>query len=119
MQLYIADYCYHCNIYLESKADNHKREELRPYQLEDLEPQNVIAFDVATLPWSTKSYRYFLVIVDLFSKYLEAIPKTDQTADIIKQAIIDGWIKQHAKPKIAISDQVKNIDDEVINNLVA
>ena len=92
MQLYNADYCAQCNICLESKADNHKRDELQPYQLEDLEPRNVITFDVATLPWSSKSYRYFLVIVDLFTKYLEAIPMKDQTADTIKQAIMDGWI---------------------------
>ena len=94
MQLYNADYCAHCNICLESKADNHKRDELQPYQLEDLEPRNVITFDVATLPWSSKSYRYFLVIVDLFTKYLEAIPMKDQTADTIKQAIMDGWINK-------------------------
>ena len=83
MQSYIAGYCAHYNIFLESKADNYRKEELRPYQLEDLEPRNVIAFDVTTLPWSTKSYRYFLVIVDLFSKYLEAFPMKDQTADTI------------------------------------
>ena len=70
VQSYIANYCVHWKTCLESKSGNHKKEHLHPYHLRDLELRNL----VATLPWSIKSYRYFLVIVGLFSKYAEAIP---------------------------------------------
>ena len=63
------------------------KEPLRPYTLEELKPRSVIAFDIATLPWATNQYRYFLVVVDLFSKYCEATPLRDQLAQTIEKAL--------------------------------
>ena len=37
-------------------------------------------------------YRYFLLIVELFSHYVEAIPLKDQTATSIVNAFMEGWV---------------------------
>jgi hypothetical protein len=72
---------------------------------------------VATLPWATNQYRYFLVMVDLFSKYCEATPLKDQMALTIEKALVDSWIHRHGRPDIAVSDQAKNVDGQVVNDL--
>ena len=63
MQSYISDYCANCQICIQNKASHSAKEPLQPYELDDVKPCNIIAFDVATLPWATYQHRYFLVIV--------------------------------------------------------
>ena len=48
----------------------------------------MVAFDIATLPWSRDGFRYVLIMVDLFSKYIEAVPMKDQTAQSVTGASI-------------------------------
>ena len=62
-------------------------------------------------------FRYFLLIVDMFSKYVEAVAMKDQHAESIKVALNNGWIHRHGNFSIAVSDQAKNIDGRVINEL--
>ena len=42
-------------------------------------PRQVVAYDVATLPWGN-GFRYFLQITDLFSKWVELAPMKNQTS---------------------------------------
>ena len=116
MQGYISDYCKHCTC-IRNKASRKMKEPLQPYELDDLKPRCVIAFDVGVLPWATDSYRYFLVIVDLFSKYIEVAPMKNQQADNICKALTNYWIYRHGKPRIAVSDQAKNIDGTMVYQL--
>ncbi len=41
----------------------------------------------------------------------------DQHATTIEKALLDQWIHRHGRPHIAISDQGKNIDGQVVNDL--
>ena len=70
MHSYVEDFCEHCTTCIENKTGKTCKEPLQPYTMDDLQPRNVLAFDIATLPWATNQYRYFLVMVDLFSKYV-------------------------------------------------
>ena len=116
MQGYISDYCKHCTC-IRNKASRKMKEPLQPCELEDLKPRCIIAFDVGVLPWATDRYRYFMVIVDLFSKYIEVAPMKNQEADTICKAITNYWIYRHGKPRIAVSDQAKNIDGTMVHQL--
>lgn len=69
MQPYIQDYCVHCDNCLRNKASHVQGRQLQPCQLDELKPRNIDAFDVTVLPWVTKNWQCFLLIVDLFSKY--------------------------------------------------
>ena len=116
MHSYIEDFCAHCQICIKNKCSKTPKEPLQPYTLDELQPRNIIAFDVATLPWATQ-YRYFLVIVDLFSKYCELAPTKDQHAQTIEKVLLDFWIHRHGCPNIAVSDQAHNIDGNVVRDL--
>jgi hypothetical protein len=40
-------------------------------------------------------YRYFLLVGDMVSKYLEAIHMKEQTADSVVKAFWKGWVTRH------------------------
>ena len=61
-------------------------------------PRSMVAFDIATLPWSRDGFRYVLIMVDLFSKYVEAVPMKDQTAQSVTEALESGWFLRHGYP---------------------
>ena len=56
MQSYILDYCANCQICTQNKASHSAKGPLQLYELDDVKPCNIIAFDVATLPWATQQY---------------------------------------------------------------
>ena len=63
-------------------------------------------------------YKYFLLIVDLFSHYAEAIPLKDQTATPIIEAFMDGWVyRGYGVPNIMLTDQGKNKDGLAVHEL--
>ena len=62
-------------------------------------------------------YRYFLLIGDLFSKYINAISLRDQCAESITQALCKEWILIHGLPNFLLSDQGSNIDGNIVREV--
>lgn len=117
MKSTIEDYCRACAICAENKRRTRKKEPLIPMQLDAHEPRCAISMDIATLPWSSGGYRYVLIIVDLFSKFIEAVPMYDQSAEAVKESLLQGWIHRHGIPQVLLSDQGRNVDGRVIREL--
>ena len=44
-----------------------------------------------------------LIIIDLFSKFIEAVPMYDQSAESVKEGLLTGWIHQHGLGIIKLS----------------
>jgi hypothetical protein len=49
-------------------------------------PMEFVAMDIAHMPSDSKGYQYFLLIGDIFSKYIQAVALKDQTAPSITNA---------------------------------
>ena len=63
-------------------------------------------------------YRYFLLIVELFSHYAEAIPLKYQTSMSIVNALMEGWVyRGYGVPNIMLTDQGKNVDGLAVHEL--
>ena len=63
-------------------------------------------------------YKYFLLIVDLFSHYDVAIPLKDQTATSIVNAFMEGWVYCGDRvPNIMLTDPGKNVDGLAVHEL--
>ena len=62
--------CSECLVCLKSKHRNKPKETLLPYIVCELVPRSAVAFDIATLPWAENGDRYFLLVVDMFSRFL-------------------------------------------------
>ena len=86
------------------------------YEIGDLAPRKTVAMDVGTLQRSASGYRYFLVVVDVFSRYVEFIPMKNQTADSVLQGLMSGWVYSHGLPEILITDQARNMDGEAMRH---
>ena len=83
-----------------AEASSTPKVPLTDFLRDDIGPGEFVAMDIATLPWSDKEYRYFLLIVDIFSRYIEAIPLKDQRAESLVQEFKYGWIfRGHGVPK--------------------
>ena len=64
------------------------------------------------------AYRYFLLIVELFSHYVETIPLKDQTATSIVNAFMEGWVyRGYSVPNIMLTDPGKNVDGSAVHEL--
>ena len=55
-------------------------------------PMKFLSIDIAHMETDPEGYRYLLVMGDMFSKYIEAVPMKDQATETIINAIWKAWI---------------------------
>ena len=80
-------------------------------------PMQFISLHIAYLPKDIKGCLYILLIGDIFSKYIAAIPLQDQTAPVIVDALLQHWIFVHGTPFYILSDQGTNVDGNVMREI--
>ena len=80
-------------------------------------PMQSISMDIQYMPEDDNGYKYILLIGDLFSKYIEAVPIKDQLASTIAHALNERWLLRHGCPLYLLTDQASNIGGNVINEL--
>ena len=83
--------CSSCEVCLKSKRQAARKQPLVPIKLRYNFPRATVAYDIATLPWSSGGYRYVLVMADLFTKFIEAMPMKNQEATSVVEALEQGW----------------------------
>ena len=54
MQSYISEFCANSQFCIQNMASRSAKEPLQLHELDDVKPRNIIALDVATLPWATQ-----------------------------------------------------------------
>ena len=64
-----------------------------------------VAVDVLTLPHTTRGNRYVVVFVDYLTKWPEAFPTADHTAETIAQLLVDHINCRHGVPVELLSDR--------------
>ena len=80
-------------------------------------PMQFIAIDIAFMPKGNHGFQYFLLIGDVFSKYIEAVPLKDQMAPTIANALLSHWIYIHGPIFYMLSDQGSNVDGTMIKEI--
>ena len=73
---------------------------------------------VGPLPPS-KGFTYLLTCVDRFSRWPEAIPLTQITAEAIAQAFLHGWISRFGVPSTIITDRGRQFESQVWRALMS
>ena len=111
-------FCKGCAICQRTKPNIEPKQPLERFSRAKAQPGAWVALDIGTLPWGDGMFRYFALIVDLFSRYVELIPLRDQTAESIAEAFLVGWIfRGHGIPDVLLTDQGKNVDGHEIRDL--
>ena len=80
-------------------------------------PIEFITIGIAHMPKDSSSYQYFLLIGDMFSKFIQAVPTCDQEASTIARVLSTSWFYAHDMPSYLLSDQGFNVDGEVMQEL--
>ncbi|GBM42710.1 Retrovirus-related Pol polyprotein from transposon 412 [Araneus ventricosus] len=68
-------------------------------------------------PVTTKGNRYVLVLMDYFTKWPEAILIPDQEASTVAEEFVRSWISCYGVPMILHSDQGRNFNSGLFNEL--
>ena len=108
------EFCRGCLVCQEAKCKPIGREPIRVMKIGKGIPGEAMAMDIGTLPWADSpegGYRYFLLMVDLFTRYIEIQPLHDQEASTILAAFQQGWVyRGHGMPSIVLTDRGANLD---------
>ena len=80
-------------------------------------PMEFLSIDIAYLPKDTNGYQYILLIGDVFSKFMNAVPLKDQTVQVIVDALLKNWIHIHGNPLYLLSDQGSSVDGETMKEM--
>uniref|UniRef100_A0A9J8B214 Gypsy retrotransposon integrase-like protein 1 n=1 Tax=Cyprinus carpio carpio TaxID=630221 RepID=A0A9J8B214_CYPCA len=80
-------------------------------------PFQIVAADITELPISTKGNRYVLVMMDLYTKFVNLYPLKNQTAVSVAGCIFDHYIPQHGVPEALHSDQGRQFESDLIKHL--
>ena len=65
----------------------------------------------------TKQENVYLVLVDHFTRYAQAIPLSDREAQTVASAIFTHWIAMHGVMEVLHSDQAQEFESKIIGEL--
>lgn len=63
------------------------------------------------------SFKYVLVMVDAYSKYLQLVPLPDKKMSTVSEAIYNHWISLFSVPKLMVSDMGKEFTGHMTKSL--
>jgi transposase InsO family protein len=113
----VARYCKQCN----ECAQYHRGQLKRQGELQTFptgEPFERIAIDLTgPHPPSRSGHTYILTMVDLFSKWAEAIPIRNKEAITVARALVDVVICRFGVPLQLLSDNGKEFDNSVLKEI--
>jgi hypothetical protein len=89
-----------------------------PFTLASYSPMSRIAIDtIGPLPEADGGYKYIIVIIDAFSRFVKLYPCQEVTAISALQAILE-WIGFFGCPEELVSDNGTQFSNELIDNLL-
>lgn len=68
---------------------------------------------VGPLPTTKAGNRYVLTMIDWFSRYAEAVPMKEQTAEACARAFVEQLVLRHGAPDRVLTDQGRNFTSEM------
>jgi len=117
MYNYIQSFTLHCQTCQKSKCDTRPpKAPLLPMFVPNA-PMQFLSLDIGYLPKDDSGYQYILLIGDVFSKYIDAIPLKDQTASTIASNLQTKWLYVHGTPSYLLTDQDSNVDGQVMHDI--
>jgi transposase InsO family protein len=101
-----------------SKVTRHTSAPLVEFNLPSSRFRHVHIDLVGPLPLSS-GFRYCLTIVDRFTRWPEAYPLQDITADSCASAFIEGWIARFGCPERITTDRGRQFESQLFNKISA
>lgn len=87
----------------------------------DIQPQSMskVGVDITTLPKSDEGYIYLIVAVDYFTKWPEARPLKNKTAEDVARFLFEDIVCRHGCVDIQINDQGREFCNKITDILTS
>ena len=86
---------------------------------ENIKFGDIMAFDLVGPFTKTESgNQYVLTMMDMYSRYVEAVPIKKQTANEVAQALFHGWLSRHGISHAILSDRGLHFINNMMSSLL-
>lgn len=65
-----------------------------------------------------EGYRYCLTLIDRFSRWTEAVPLKEVSAQTVSRVFFDNWVSRYGAPEILTTDQGAQFESQLFNALL-
>jgi transposase InsO family protein len=118
MRQHIRDYINKCPC-CQFMSDTKIKTLIRPYNVMVYQPMDRVNMDhIGPLPMDEDGNKYILVLIDVFSRFVELIAVKDRTAETTAKAIIQ-WIGRYGSPYEILSDNAKEYLSDLTEKLLS